>query len=313
MYIVSLAITIFIPICNDFNPIVLTLYATLSATVNVFLAWCVVENRRKRIALYALVRPVLSLISVVFFGLATEDGEYFLLSQLIALLVTFLAIFSSSLKIEIIGLRGLVGEIWGAKNVIFPYVIDGFIHGLASNAIFLAVAWTSSPEVAALYFFADKVFQALSQVLIESERPIYLQRYLSLSSADVAVELFKRIDFRIIKLGALGFLISLTSIPYIAVINSWPQGLYLGILCNLFLLWFLKFYLIRYVSFAIVFKLPWYVLCQSLLNLFTVTFAFSLQIKGNSVVPTLVLIVLTQYLAQIFLVLILKRFIGRVH
>jgi hypothetical protein len=254
---------------------------------------------------------VFSVISVVLFGFATEHEDFFLLSQLVALFFSILLIFGNSLKMNFMGLRNFLTEAWRAKYLIFPYVMEGLIHGLASNAIFLAVAWSFDPEVAALYFFADKVFQALSQVIIESERPIYLQRYLSLSSAAVADEVFGRIELRILKLGTLGLVISLGSVPYIAVINSWPQGLYVGILFNLFLLWFLKLYLLKYTSFAIVFKLPWYILLQSILQLFAVVFAFLLLTGGHSVTPTLFLIVLIQFTLQAFLVVFLKTKVRR--
>ncbi len=307
MFLVSLAVTSFIPMCENFNPFLLAFYAILNAMVNVSVAWCVVQKRRKQIALYAIFRPLLSVVFVTIFGIGTEHDEFFLLSQALALSVTFLAVFSRTLRFPYTSLRALVEQVQDEKRVISSYVLEGLIHGLASNAIFLAIAWTCDPEIAALYFFADKVFQALSQVLIESERPIHIQRYLDLNSIEVASDQFKQIDFRVIKLGVLGLVISFTSVPYIAVINSWPQGLYIGIYSYLFLLWFLRFYLMKYTAFSIVFKMPWYVLSQSFLQLFSVVLVFSLKLGGDSVVTTLGLIFLIQLLTQTLLIILLKR------
>jgi hypothetical protein len=291
----------------EIYPIYVVFYAVISTIINLSVAFCIRNNDISRIALYAVVRPVLSGVSVVSFGLISNKIEYFLFSQLISMTLTFFFVLNKEYRFKILGLKTFTSGMRRDIKQKVSFMSEAFTHNVSSNIIFLLVASTSPSDVTALYFFADKILQSLSQIITESERPFFITRFVKTKAENSPLVFSGILEFKLIKHVVLGFIAFTLSIPYVALIGKWSISEYIWICYSLLVLWTLRLLLMPFTSFAIVYRLAWYVLCQSLVQLGVIIFVFSNIFNFDSLVSRLLLVIFFQYSAQLLLLYLLRK------
>jgi len=187
------------------------------------------------------------------------------------------------------------------------YITEGLVFAISNNIVFLAVAFIYAPEISALFFLIDKLFQALSQILTESERPAYLYKYSKQSDTKTEIKSISFFDMRIFRLSGFGLLLVFLSLPYVKILTSMNFEYIFFLILTMYLLWFLKFMLMPFSAYSIARNMPRYLLLQSTIQLASVLTAFSNEwINQGSLILRLVQIFVLQSLFQLILVFMLK-------